>query len=235
MRESVRQSRTITQHIAERNLTRQLTLEAKYRNTQFAAPPFERAGLARRDPVAAKPPLIRRQNSIFDSRLRQRLQRFLVHRAFRQPHPLRPPPKTIDEILDTPTDLDFLVARAQQRQYRMAVGLRHRIAVAAALFRNGLVAHPNRAVGRLPVPFHPAQQRRPEIEVERFVIVENPDHAPLHDMGVRVGVVTFTQNPLVPVGERGRTRLRCDQPGPRAFPRRLIEMSMYNYITWLIH
>src|SRR5580698_430992 len=117
----------------------------------------------------------------------------------------------------------------------MTIGLRHRVAMPTAILGAGLVAQPNRAVGRLAMPFEPGEQRRPEIKVERFVIIEDPNDTPVHDMGVRVGIVALAQYPLVPISERGCAWLWRDQPGPRTFPRRLIKMAVYDYVTWLIH
>ncbi len=64
----IRQLAPIGQQIAEGDLSRELTIEAKDRETQVTAPPFEWTGLARRDAfIRNKAALMRRQDRIFDS------------------------------------------------------------------------------------------------------------------------------------------------------------------------
>ena len=117
----------------------------------------------------------------------------------------------------------------------MVVGLRHRIAVAAAIPGAGLVAQSNRTVGGFAMALQPADESGSEVKIDRFVIVMNPNDVPVHRMGVRVGVVTFAEDAFVPIGEGRRAWLRRNQAGPRTFPRRLIKMAVYNYVAWLFH
>src|SRR5262249_60478312 len=96
---------------------------------------------------AAKRALLGRQDDEFHSGRRDVAERLMVGGALRQPYPLGPAFETRDEILDPPRDLQRAVARAQQRQDRMGVGLRDRVAGPAALRHALLVAEADRAVG----------------------------------------------------------------------------------------
>ena len=58
-----------------------------------------------------------------------RRERVVVGGAFGQPHPVRAVAEAEDEILDAPGDLQIAIARRQQRQNRMVVRLRDRVAM----------------------------------------------------------------------------------------------------------
>src|SRR5579871_2372400 len=98
-----------------------------------------------------------------------------------------------------------------------------------------LVAAAHRAIGGFAVTLHPGGQRRPEIEIQRFVVVADMDDGPFHRVGMRVGGVAFAQDALVPIGEGRSARLGADETGPGTFARRLIKVTVNDYVTWLSH
>src|SRR5260370_33726044 len=124
--------------------------------------------------------LVAPENDEPESRLRDSRERISVDRAFGQPDSLGPPPEAVDEILDSPSDLDFAIARRQKRQDRMVVRLRDRIAVTVVVFDARLVGAPNRAVCHLTVVLKPGCARRAEVEGERLIVVADTDDVPLH-------------------------------------------------------
>ena len=113
----------VVHRIAERNFRRQRAIEAKDRKTKIIALPDEGTGAATVRALATETTLVVGEDSKLQAGLGERQQRRIVDRAFGKPHTIGPMPKTIDEILDTPGDLQLAIARRQQRQYRMVVGL----------------------------------------------------------------------------------------------------------------
>src|SRR6185437_12011335 len=92
-------------------------------------------------------------------------------------------------------------ARVEQRQNRMVVGLRDRVAVAVMSAAASLVGEADGATGGLAVIVEPAMEGRAEVEAERFVVVADIGNVPGHRMGVRVGRIALAQNALIPVME----------------------------------
>ena len=111
-------------------------------------------------------PLVRRQDDELDSRRCHRRQRVVVGSAFRQPHSGRLAPEAENEIVDAPRNLQLAIARRQQRQNRMAVRLRDRVAVPAVSRRVQSVAASHRAIRSLAMRLQPSGERRTDIEAD---------------------------------------------------------------------
>src|SRR5271167_2563839 len=117
----------------------------------------------------------------------------------------------------------------------MTVRLRDRVAMPAVRLAIQRVATSHRAIRGLAMRLQPSCQRRADIEAERLIIVANVNDRPLHRVGMSVGGVALAKNPLVPVLKRRGAMLGTDQTGPRALPRRLIKMPVYNDVSGFTH
>src|SRR5271167_3541451 len=115
----------------------------------------------------------------------------------------------------------------------MVVRLRDRVAVPLMAFHAERVAAHDTAICGRAVARHPIHQGRTEVGVEQLVVVADVNNASVHRMSVAVGGVTFAHNPLVPISERRGSILGADEPGPRAFARRLIKMAVNYYVAQL--
>src|SRR5215469_1643967 len=139
------------------------------------------------------------------------------------------------EIGNSPRDLQLTIALGEQRDQRMAVGLRDRVALSAARLGRKLVAAEHRAVGRLAVSPEPSGERRSEIEVEGLIVVADVDHRAFHRVSVGIGGVAFTQDSFVPVLEWGGAMLGRDDSGPRALAGRLIKVAVDYDVSRFCH
>src|SRR5215475_7528531 len=116
----------------------------------------------------------------------------------------------------------------------MVVSLRDGVAMIETLPREGIAPN-HRAISGLAMALQPGGQGRPDVEIQRFVVVENMHHRAFHRMRVRIRGVAFAQDALVPVGKRRRAGFGADQSGPRTLARRLIEMTMQYQVTRFRH
>ena len=126
---------------------------------------------------AFKISLVGREDHKLDSRRRDRRERVFIGSTLRQPHPDRLAPETENEIVDTPYNLQLAIARRQQRQNRMAVRLRDRVAMAAvrspqttrrrASSRDTQSCHASAAIPR-------ASARRRSLETRSYCERERP-------------------------------------------------------------
>src|SRR5579883_1794439 len=115
----------------------------------------------------------------------------------------------------------------------MVERLRDGVAVPAVALGTDRVGAHDRPANRSAVPRQPRHQGGTEVKAEPLVVVADSHYRPIHRMGADVGGVAFAENPLVPVGKGSGAGLRRYQSGPRAFPRRLIKMTMDNNVAFL--
>ena len=151
-----------------------------------------------------------------------------------KPHPLGGPSEHMAELGQAPQDLRSLVAAIQQGKYRVVVRLRDRVSVPEAQPRIAIGIH-QRGQRGLAVPRHPIQQRRPEIERETFVIVDDrPDALTIvQDTRGAVRCVAFAQHARIPIMEGPRRGLGVDALRPGVFARGLIEVSVNDDVSHL--
>src|SRR5262245_19641688 len=110
----------------------------------------------------------------------------------------------------------------------MTKGLREGVAMPIVYECAGAIRGDDLLISLLMGFFQPAQQGRPEIETDRFVIVCG---GWLARCGIGsghkgVGLITLEMNPLVPVVKRSCARLCLNDVGPGIFARRLIEVTV---------
>ena len=234
-RNPLRQPRAVGQAVAKRDGVGQLAIESKNRETQIAAAPLERSRTTRLGAGSAKISLVGREDDEPDSRRRDRRERVVIGSAFRQPHPSRLAPEAEDEVVDAPSNLQLAIARRQQRQNRMAVRLRDRVAMPTVARGIQRVATSHRAIGGLAMRLQPSRERRADIETQRLVIIADVNDRPLHRMGMGIGGVAFAEDSLVPVLKRRRAMLRANQTGPRALARGLVKMPVNNDVARFTH
>jgi hypothetical protein len=183
-------------------------------------------------PLAAGRPHPRRlrlrQDGEAQAQLGEDVEALEVHRRFRQPQAFRRAAEAVLEVADPPDHLRALVARVAERQDGVPVGLGERRAVAGEALAAVAVRRQHRLVRlRLPV-LEPGEQRRPEIEADARVVVDDAGDAPLaveHPRG-RVGRVGLRGDALVPVMVRIGGVLQLDGFQPRILPRRLVKMAV---------
>ena len=79
---------------------------------------------------------------------------------------------------------------------------------------------------------HPGQKRRPEVEADPRVIIDQPRDPPVRteDPRHRVRSVALRRDSLVPVVKRSRTRLTLNGVKIRIFTRWLVKMTVYGHI-----
>ena len=77
-------------------------------------------------------------------------------------------------------------------------------------------------------PLHPGEERRPDVEADRGVVVDDVDDAVpgVEDAGGRVRRVALGRDALVPVVVGGGRVLDLDLLEPGVLPRRLVEMPV---------
>ena len=122
---------------------------------------------------------MRRQNRETDAELGEQLERFQIHRGFRQPHSFRRALESIFEVADAPEDLRDPIAAVGQRHDDVIVNLRHGGAVAGKIFLAFPVGVEDRRVDFRRLGFQPDQQRRTEVEADLGVVIDQLDDAVL--------------------------------------------------------
>src|SRR5947209_2673211 len=97
------------------------------------------------------------------------------------------------KIPDATSDLRAQVALVAERQNGVTIALRDGIAVAAMALRAGSIGGDDTRVSRRMVAFEPDHQRRPEVETDVGVVVDDAIEpaVAVHDAGDRVGPVVF--------------------------------------------
>ena len=149
--------------------------------------------------------LVRRQNGEADPLGGQHVERLVVHRRLRQPHPLRLAPEPPAKVGDSPAHFGLLVPSGAERKDRVMV--RHRDGVADAI---------GGEYGRVRlggVALHPREQRGPEVKAQG---PEGRGHRG----------VAFPLDALVPVVVGRGGRLTGDSAEPRVVARRLVEVAV---------
>src|SRR5689334_13510209 len=109
----IRQRSTIGKTTVERNQSRKLPIETKYRQALPARAPDERTGAAMTRCLATKDTLFRRQDDKLDTRGGDVGQRVEIGSTFGQPHAFGLAAEAHDEVLDSPGDLQCAVTRMQ--------------------------------------------------------------------------------------------------------------------------
>ena len=171
--------------------------------------------------------LVRREQGERDAGLRQRREGRAVDRHLGQPHPLRRAPEAVLEVSPPPPDLRAHVARRRERQDRVPVGRRPRIAVTGArLARHVGPPEGGEHLGRMRL--EPGEQRRTEVEARPLVAVDQVTEPPRAVEHPRLGVrrVALARDARVPVAVRRGRRLGADHAQPRVLARRLVEVTV---------
>ena len=157
---------------------------------------------------------MRREHGELDSLGGEDVECLAIDRGFRKPESDGISPKEALEVRNAPPHFGFFVAPAGERQDDVVVRHRQRVAVTDA--------SPARAVGeshvhkdgrRAPLPAHPVEQRRSEIEAQELI-----------DRDERL--VRFPRDADVPVVIGRRRWLDIDQACPGILTRRLVEVSV---------
>jgi hypothetical protein len=171
---------------------------------------------------------VRGEHGETDAQGGEHVQRLGVDGRLGEPHPDRLAAEAPAEVRDAPADLGHLVAARREREDRMVVGHRDRIAVPVMPLAAQAVGLEHGRVGLGRLTLQPLEQRRPEIEADRGEGVDDPRDAPVRRVLPRRdhGAVAFPLDTLVPVVERGRRRLGLDLVEPRVLARRLVEMPV---------
>ena len=132
----------------------------------------------------------------------ENLERLLIHRRFRQPHPLRFPAEPAAEIGDAPAHLGHLLPLGTERENRVVIGHRYGITVTQPC-DTVTVGRQHRRIGCWRLPFHPLEKGRAEVEADLFEGVddaEDPAFVP-GDSGRGHGAVALLLYSLIPVVE----------------------------------
>ena len=133
--------------------------------------------------------------------LRQKIQRFEIHRGFRQPHAFRFAAETEAKVLQPPIDLGSLIARVGQRHDHMAVALRHGRSVPGEPLCADLIGGQDVAIRVRYFFGQPRKQRGAEIEIHASVVIDDLDNPILRIQNARSTVrrIAFGRDPFVPI------------------------------------
>ncbi len=145
--------------------------------------------------------LVRGKNGELDALLGQDLQSGDVHGGLREPHPFRPPSKSVFKVANPPEYLRVFVALVRQGHDHVVV----------RLGKGGTV--PGKVLGALGIGVAERRDRRPdrltpsrkqsraEIEADLGVVVHNADNALflVQNPSAGVGRVTFSIDPFIPI------------------------------------
>ena len=101
--------------------------------------------------------LVRCENDNPQSSIDQRAHHVVIAGCLWQPHCFRVAPEAIAEVRQAPANLRLPVAFIAQRQNRMTVGLRDRVAMSSSFARAGLIGVDDPRVGVGMIPLEPAQ------------------------------------------------------------------------------
>ena len=156
------------------------------------------------------------------------VERLEVDRRLREPHPLGPAAEAVFEVADAPEDLGPLVAARGERHDEVVIGLGHGRPVAAEAGARRLVGLEDGPVGPGVRALQPGEERRPGVERDRGVVVDDRDDAVpgVEDARGRVGRVALGRDALVPVVVGRRRILDLDLLEPGVLPRRLVEVAV---------
>jgi len=168
-----------------------------------------------------------RQDRVTNAELDQRLQRLGRDRRLGQPQTVGAVAEAAVEVVQPPHQLRARIARVRERDDRVRIRLRDRPAAAQPLaLRDVGLAQPR--LGRRVMPPQPARQRRPEVERDTIVVVDDRLDAAgaVVDARERVRAVALGVDARVPVVKRRRRRLARHPIRPRVLTRRLVEMSV---------
>ena len=163
-----------------------------------------------------------------DALLRHQVEDGAGDGGFSEPHALGATAEAVLEVGDAPADLRAGVALAGERHDHVVVDLRDGGAMAAIAFGAGAIGVLDHAIGAGREVRQPTQQRRPEVEADARVVVEDADDFVrlVGDAGGAVGGVALGGNALVPVVVGRGGVLHFDGFEPRVFARRLIKMAV---------
>ncbi len=158
--------------------------------------------------------LLVREDGEANALRRHDLQRLVIHRHLREPHPVRAMAEAVGKAGDAPAHLADLIAAAGQWQDRVVDRLGQAIANAVdppVIPLGGDDA----LVGGVGVLVQPAGKRAPQVETDA------PEVARLG-----VGCVALGGDALVPVGVRRSVRLSRNAPGEGVRSRGLVEVPV---------
>ena len=144
-----------------------------------------------------------------------------------QPHRFRVASEAITKVSQSPANLCAEIAFVAERQNRVTVGLRNRVAVPGLRDDALAIGGDDPVVSTAVMLVEPAQQRRTEIETDVFVIVESARFAvwKRHNYGA-VRAITFGMDAFVPIVKWRGGRLFFNYSRPRIFAWGLVEMSV---------
>ena len=182
----------------------------------------------RRIDAALRLPLSRLENGERDPFVDEHLQRLGVDRGLGKPHPFRLASESRLEIANAPAHLRPFVARVRQRQDHVVVDLRDRGAVSLEAVAADAIGIDDGVIRLGRACLEPGDERRPDVEVDGRVVVDDAEDAVarIEDSRRRVRRVALGGDALVPVVIRVRRVLRLDRFQPRILARRLIEVAV---------
>jgi hypothetical protein len=128
--------------------------------------------------------------------------------------------------------LGFPVTGVGQRQDDVIVGLGDGVAMPQA-GQAQAVGGLQTLVGEGGVLFEPGEQRRPKVETQFLIVIDNIQDttAAVINSGAAVGDITLCGNPGIPVMKGAGADLFFDLFDPGIFPGRLVKMAMDNHIA----
>ena len=143
-----------------------------------------------------------------------------VDRRLRQPHARGGAPEAVAEVGQAPADLGADVALVGQRQDHVVEGLGDGSAPG--------LGGPDPVVDVGLAALQPRHQRRPDVEGQFLVVVDDGQHPAVgaEDPGEGVGPVALGRDAAVPVVEGRRRRLPGHLLRPGVLPGRLVEVRM---------
>src|SRR5712691_6982359 len=93
--------------------------------------------------------------------------------GFRKPQRFRITAKAMTKVSDAPANLRAKIAFVAERQNRVTVSLRNRVAVATMLHCAFAIGSNDARVRVRMIALEPAQQGRPKVETDRRVVINN--------------------------------------------------------------
>jgi len=171
--------------------------------------------------------LMRRKNDELEPVIDEDLERRRVDRRFGEPDPLGLMAEAPLEVVNAPPDLCFLVAPRGERHDDVVVALRDRVPVPAEPGRAQAVRLEYPPVDAGEIILEPREERRPEIEADPFVVVDElRDAAPAVEAArERVREVALVRDAVVPV-VYGAALPALDSLRPGIFSGRLVEVPV---------
>ena len=156
------------------------------------------------------------------------LERLLVHRGLRQPHPFRLAPEAVAEVGEAPPHLGDLVAPGGEGQDQVVVRLGDGVPVTAPGRDAGPIGLEDPRVHVGPLGLEPGEQGRPDVEGDPLEVVGDVgDPVPgVHPAGRGVRRVALGRHARVPVVVRIRRVLRLHDLEPGVLARGLVEVTV---------